>query len=113
MINYLQKNEIDIMFCTTPILYGEELWSLTEKAHWLRKHFGNWALRKLTLTSDKTTVIGKILIDDKEKIDGDENPTWTHILFDQPWNQSSESIRMKGGWTKENMDWLLSEFINK
>lgn len=113
MINYLRSSDIDVMFCSTPIIYGEELWSLKEKAEWLRRHFDQWAVKNLILTDDKTIVTGDILIDDKALIIGRvEKPTWKHILFDQPWNQSSKSIRMNGGWTRENMDWLLSEFTN-
>jgi len=40
------------------------------------------------MTTDKTTVRGDVLIDDKPKISGSQRPAWQQILFTAPYNTS-------------------------
>merc|ERR1712048_684490 len=44
-------------------------------------------LKRLILTCDKTTVRGDFLIDDKPSICGSQQPLWTQIIFDAPYNR--------------------------
>lgn len=59
-----------------------------EKYAWVRQHFGPEWLNRMILTVDKTTVRGDVLIDDKPKIVGVQHPTWRHLLFNAPYNQT-------------------------
>ncbi|TKC53524.1 hypothetical protein EI555_014980 [Monodon monoceros] len=50
--------------------------------HWVEKHLGPQFVERIILTRDKTVVLGDLLIDDKDTIQGqEETPSWEHILF--------------------------------
>lgn len=67
----------------------------SEKFRWLKKHFGQEFAERLILTRDKTLAVGDYLIDDKLVILGEnQNPSWEHIVFDQPYNQGSDKKRV-------------------
>lgn len=75
----------DVRICTSPLIAHE--FCVPEKFAWVEKHLGvEWANRMI-LTRDKTLVHGDILIDDKPSIIGIRTPSWTHILYDQPYNR--------------------------
>lgn len=88
-IERMKKREWDIWICSSPSVTSKTCHS--DKNNWLKKHFGDWLARKLILTKDKTLVIGDILIDDRGEIKGinQENTSFTHILFEQPYNSWS------------------------
>ncbi|KAF5919479.1 hypothetical protein HPG69_006079 [Diceros bicornis minor] len=49
---------------------------------WVEKHLGPQFVERIILTSDKTVILGDLLIDDKDTIRGqEETPSWEHILF--------------------------------
>ncbi|XP_007454422.1 PREDICTED: 5'(3')-deoxyribonucleotidase, cytosolic type [Lipotes vexillifer] len=53
-----------------------------EKYRWVEKHLGPQFVERIILTRDKTVVLGDLLIDDKDTIQGqEETPSWEHILF--------------------------------
>lgn len=82
-----------VRVCTSPWISNETCAS--DKLAWLEKHIGaGWAARAI-ITSDKTSVRGDLLIDDKPKIKGEMTPEWEHILFDQPYNQGESQRRIK------------------
>lgn len=57
-------------------------------------------VKRIILTLDKTMVTGDYLIDDKPHITGCESsPTWTHILYDQPYNKEVNKPRIVN-WTQ-------------
>lgn len=59
-----------------------------EKFEWVRNHLGEEWWRRTIICTDKTRVIGDILIDDKPCIRGSvQVPTWKQIFFSQPYNQ--------------------------
>jgi 5'-nucleotidase len=44
---------------------------------------------------DKTIVNGDVLIDDKPRIEGSQNPpSWKHVLFHQPYNANENKPRI-------------------
>jgi 5'-nucleotidase len=77
---------IDPFICTAPELDFANLDCHSQKARWTRNHLGEWWLRRMIITKDKTLVRGHILIDDKPKITGSMEPTWEHMLFTSPYS---------------------------
>ncbi|EGV92359.1 5'(3')-deoxyribonucleotidase, cytosolic type, partial [Cricetulus griseus] len=71
-MNDMQDTEVFI--CTSPLRKYDHC--VGEKN--LGPQFLNWII----LTRDKTVVVGDLLIDDKDTIQGlEETPSWEHILF--------------------------------
>lgn len=49
---------------------------------WVEQNLGPEFVERIILTRDKTVVMGDLLIDDKDNIQGlEETPSWEHILF--------------------------------
>ena len=70
-----------------------------DKLNWVAKHLGEEWRKRVILTGDKTVVHGDVLVDDKPIIHGaHSSPTWKHVLFDQPYNQSVDRPRIHN-WT--------------
>lgn len=77
----------DVHICSSPLLGNPT--GASEKYIWVEQNLSrDWAAR-LILTSDKTVVDGDVLIDDRPDPTetGSFAPTWTHILYDQPYNR--------------------------
>lgn len=92
-IDHLRADGHDVMFLSTPHPMNRE--SPTEKYEWLARHFGTWAREALILSYDKTIVQGDVLIDDRPVIEGRNIvPPWARVVFDRPWNQETEGVRM-------------------
>jgi len=81
-----------VLFCTSPVLTSR--YCPSEKFAWVRKHFGPGWVSRIIITSDKTTVRGDVLIDDKPKIVGCQSPAWKQMLFDAPYNRSVAGARL-------------------
>jgi len=87
----------DVFICTSPWLPNETCAS--DKLEWVESRFGaGWAERTI-ITKDKTMVNGDVLIDDKPEVKGLCNPSWEHILFDQPYNQEVVGKRRIMSWS--------------
>ena len=87
----------DIMICTTPL--GARC--VSEKYLWLEDHIGKEWIKHIVMTSDKTIIQGDYIIDDNHKMVGyNKNPTWTHILFDRPYNQSDTTKPRMKKWSE-------------
>lgn len=78
----------DVLICTSPVAGSR--YCAQEKWEWVRENLGEDWLQQLVLTMDKTSVRGDVLIDDKPKISGSQQPTWTQVLFDAPYNRNIE-----------------------
>ena len=88
-VDFLKKN-YDVWFLSRPSFKNTN--SYTEKAEWVKKHFGYEMQRKLILCGDKSLLKGKILVDDAEnakqdkfdgvwlKIGSEQYPGWESIL---------------------------------
>lgn len=84
-LHQMQEDGHTVTVCTSPWLANKTC--VTDKLHWLERHLGpGWAAQAV-ITKDKTIVHGDYLIDDKPNITGLQQPTWQHILYDQPYNQ--------------------------
>lgn len=75
----------EVFICTSPFIPYENC--LNEKYEWIEEHLGKEWIHKTILTKDKTLIHGNYLIDDKPNITGVHNPTWEHIIYDQPYNR--------------------------
>lgn len=82
----------DVRICTAPKRAFENC--VGEKFAWVKEHLGQEFAERIIMTRDKTLVQGDILIDDKPDVSGRIVPSWTHILFDQPYNRSSRVRRI-------------------
>lgn len=75
----------DVLICTSP--WNSNRRCVDEKFRWVGYHLGSSWLDRVIITKDKTMVQADILVDDKPLITGRYEPTWTQVLFDQPYNQ--------------------------
>jgi len=88
-VNFLNVN-YDVWFLSRPSFKNTN--SYTEKAEWIKKHFGYEMQKKLILCGDKSLLKGKVLIDDaqnanQDKFDGiwlkigsEQYPGWESII---------------------------------
>jgi len=82
-----------VFICTAPVLSSH--YCAQEKFGWIRKHLGPEWLSRIIMTTDKTTVRGDVLIDDKPKITGAHHPVWKQLLFEAPYNRSISDERVR------------------
>ncbi len=87
------KQGHDVRIVTSPWVSNPTCAS--DKLNWIVKHYGSHWGARVIITTDKTLVYGDVLIDDKPEIHGDVEPTWEHILFDQPYNQNVQKARIR------------------
>lgn len=83
------EKEMKVFICTAPFVTNETCAS--EKLLWVGEHLGSPWLNRTIITSDKTMVHGDFLIDDKPLIKGAGPRTWSHIVFDAPYNRHIET----------------------
>jgi 5'-nucleotidase len=83
------KDFIEPYICSAPELDFEDLLCHSEKAQWVKKILGDFWLKRMILTKDKTVVRGDYLIDDKPVITGAVDPQWKHIHLKQPYTPST------------------------
>ena len=84
-----------VFLCTSPIVTHPG--SFPEKFVWAAAVLGERWRKRVIITSDKTLVQGRVLIDDKIEISGIATPTWQHVLFRRPYHdQHGELIARKG-----------------
>lgn len=89
---------LHVLLCTAPLPFQWET-CVAEKYAWVRHHLGEEFLTRMIITRDKTVVKGRLLIDDKPLIRGAcDKPEWTHIVFDQPYNQEVEDKMRLKNW---------------
>lgn len=88
-VNFLNKNH-DVWFLSRPSFKNTN--SYTEKAEWVKKHFGYEMQKKLILCGDKSLLKGEVLIDDARnanqdkfagiwlRIGSEQYPGWESIM---------------------------------
>jgi len=87
-----KMSNVHVMLCTSPLNYYHYV--LREKYAWVEKHLGAEWVKRIVIAKDKTVVHGHILIDDRPYVQGSHDPSWEHILFDQPYNRSVAKRRI-------------------
>ena len=98
----------DPQICTSPIRANPT--SREEKLAWLDREiaptFGMQIVDRAIVTSDKHLHNGMALIDDRPVIENEQYARWQHIVFDQPYNQGGDKMRLYT-WHDENLGPLL------
>jgi 5'-nucleotidase len=90
-IEEIRRKVGDVAICTS--LPHKSRSAAQEKYEWVRDNLDNDWLKRLIIIRDKTRVKGDILIDDKPRIIGVQNPSWEHILYTHPWNIEVANLR--------------------
>ena len=90
-IEEIRKIAKDVVICTSSP--GKSRYAIQEKYEWVRNNLDEDWLKRLVITRDKTRINGDILIDDKPKISGVQNPSWEHVIYTQPWNVNVKGLR--------------------
>lgn len=75
----------DVYICTSPLLQNP--FCILEKFEWVREHLGEKWTERTLVVKDKTLIRADYLIDDKPEVRGADEPSWQHVLFDQPYNR--------------------------
>lgn len=91
-IRALQALGHQIAICTSP--HSANRFCVQEKLEWVEEHLGSDFVRKVIIAKDKTLVHGDVLIDDRPEVTGICQPTWQHVLYDQPYNRLSTAPRL-------------------
>lgn len=84
----VESGDIDAFVLTAPSLTSDNFCCHSEKIQWVDKHLGSFWTKRVVISKDKTLVRGHLLIDDKPEITGVMTPSWTQILYTQPYNSS-------------------------
>lgn len=92
-INRLRR-DYEVVVCTAPLKGSHN--PEQEKRLWLAKHFDQELADSAIVTMDKSSVEGRVLVEDNPHID--RNAQWIPILFDQPWNRHVEDLPVMYGW---------------
>lgn len=87
----LQARGHEVFLCTAPL--ANHVTCAQEKLAWVEKYLGRDLVSRTIITKDKTLVQGSFLLDDRPDVTGVAQPTWEHILFDQPYNQNNKRKR--------------------
>jgi 5'-nucleotidase len=88
----MQRLGLNVRICTAPKKIHR--FCVPEKYAWIEEHLGGDWTNRMVMTRDKTLVAGDILIDDKPCVTGSLTPTWTHVLYDQTYNRSTDKPRL-------------------
>lgn len=98
----------DPQICSSPMLSNPN--SGPEKLIWLREHFapifGCQAVDRAIITREKYIHDSIAIIDDNPKLPRADEASWTHIIYDQPYNQYRPGPRLKG-WLDDKLPSLL------
>lgn len=89
----------NVRICTAPLTSNPTCAS--DKLEWAYRHLGDQWSKRVIIAKDKTLVRGDLLIDDKPAVTGDLTPTWSHVVFDQPYNRQAPSPLRLSRW----QDW--------
>lgn len=88
------SDKFDVWFLSRPSFKNTN--SYTEKAEWIKTHFGYEMQKKLILCGDKSLLKGKILVDDSDNAEqGRFEGIWIRIGSDQypDWNSVNQRIK--------------------
>lgn len=84
-VREMRKAGFDVAICTKSFL--SHATCASEKFEWVRRVHGQTMAGATTITSDKTRVLGDVLIDDHPAVTGkNETPAWTQLRFTRPHN---------------------------
>jgi 5'-nucleotidase len=87
---------IEVFICSSPFTRYEHC--VEEKYAWVDAHLGFTWVPRIILAKDKTLINGDVLIDDRPVVDGVAEPSWEHVVFDQPYNRAQQEKRRLRRW---------------
>jgi 5'-nucleotidase len=97
-IHVMTQEEIEVIFCSSNVQSNP--YCAGEKHTWIDRNIGPEYAERLILSTDKTLIYGKVLVDDNPELKGVlEVPSWQRVIFDQPYNQGIEGPRIKPDWS--------------
>jgi 5'-nucleotidase len=89
-LNEMQRAGYNVFVCTTPSRSVKRLYNKTQ---WVGRELGPQWTDRLILTPDKTLIHGSVRIDDAPRIKGLLEPSFTHVLYNQPHNRHCAQSR--------------------
>jgi 5'(3')-deoxyribonucleotidase len=89
------RERYDVRVVTAPMSGCEESCE-AEKREWLAEHFDNDFAEQAIVTSDKTKILGRLILEDNPDIS--RHASWQPIMFDQPWNQHVADLPVMKNW---------------
>lgn len=82
-----------------------------DKRRWLQKvlepQFGTHVADDAVITKDKHLYDGIALIDDRPEVRSTDTATWSHVVFDHPYNRISKTDLVIFGWSDEDIETTL------
>lgn len=87
----------DVWVCTKPL--EANVWCRDDKAAWLREHFPMIPEPRLILASDKSMILGDILLDDAIKPSWVPRAHWAPVTFLRPFNGPGTEHHFGYDWT--------------
>lgn len=104
----MDEDRFNVFLCSTPDSHTVNHCCSSEKIRSVHKHLGERWLKRIILTHDKTLVNGDFLLDDKPSITGiNEDPTWDHVVFHQPYNKHVDGFRLNVWKDWNNLESIL------
>ncbi len=94
---------IEVFICSSPFTQYRNC--VLEKYEWVDAHLGKAWIDRVMLAKDKTLVKGDMLIDDRPIVRGIAEPSWEHVIFNQPYNRDQRGKRRLRDW--EDWDSVL------
>ncbi len=91
-INEMSKDGIEVMLCSANL--RDNPYCASEKHAWVGRYLGRDFVERLILSTDKTMVYGRVLIDDNPNLEGIIKPSWDRVIFDRPYNRETEGPRL-------------------
>lgn len=85
----------EVFICSSPLTSYRNC--VLEKYEWVESYLGKEWINNIILSKDKTLIKGDFLIDDRPNVLGCDLPSWEHILFDRPYNETEIG--------KKRLDW--------
>lgn len=102
-INQMMEMGHEVHVCTSPLRNSDT--NASDKFAWIKTHFGYKFTENVTVTSDKTLMIGDVLIDDNPDVSvggAIPIPVWKHLLFEVSHNKHVRKEHETVNWT----NWL-------
>ncbi|OYX42385.1 hypothetical protein B7Y94_03655 [Candidatus Saccharibacteria bacterium 32-49-12] len=95
--------------CSSPL--SKNLWCVQEKREWLRVHRGRLMAERAIIDSSKENYDGIALVDDRPVVQNADIASWSHVVFDQPYNRHVDADLRIQGWDDPNLEYVLTECL--
>ena len=93
--------------CSSPLHTNQ--WCKDEKIAWLEEHLGKEVAENAIIDRRKYAYDGIALIDDRPELEGNEQASWQHVVFDASYNQDSPAKLRLHGWDDPALGDILAK----